>query len=193
MTKSIIKSLLLFCAVWFVSSCDYREYAPAPYPDNCVYQPMALVDGGIWYITEPDTEDAGLPAAGAPVRYYLDESRGKFIINLGVVQSGVSLKPGIVNIRTDASLVNRYILDGTFDPTTVNLPESVYTIPKTVEMTTADATSAFSIEINYNVFLAGEYSGKKFGVAVKIHSDDIKVNSDLSTVVILLDPSYLVL
>lgn len=185
MKKSVIRTVLFLLAVAGMAiSCQYREYAPADYPSNVVYQPMAKIDGGIWYINGPDEGDA---------KYFLDKSSGKFIINMGVVQSGINLRQGTVNIFPEASLVNRYIMDGTFEPSTVTLPQNAYSLPESVTMSPEDAGVAFTLSINYNIFLVDEYMGKKIGIAVKIRSDDFEVSPTFSTVVILLDPSYLVL
>lgn len=190
--KKIIQLFMVLLSVGgILSSCNYREYADADYPENYVYQPMASVEGGIWYINSPDTEDAGLPTPGAPVKYYLDEERDKFIINMGVVQSGVKLKECTVDIDVDFSTVNTLIADGTFDPQTMGLPDFAYSLPESVNMGCDSDAVAFTLEISSNLFLTDEYAGKKFAIAVRIQCDEVAVNPDLDTVIICIDPAFL--
>ncbi len=190
MNNKIVK--LLLCGILtglFFSSCEYREYADADYPDNAIYQPLAL--DGVLYVDHAESEDLGLPTPGAPQHYYMDASGDKLYVNLGVVQSGVSLRSCVVEIDVTYSAINKLIDDGTFDPEIQYLPEAAYTLPDRVTMDGSSAEAAFQLVIDADLFRSAQYYGKKFAIAVRIHSEDIAVTADLSTVVICLDPAFL--
>lgn len=172
------------------TSCDYRINAPADYPDNAIYQPLA--QDGVLYVDEAAVEDMGLPTEGAPVPYYLDKERNKLIINMGVVQSGTELKSFPVDVEVNYSAVNKLIQDGTFDLSVQHLPKATYTMPETVMMRSDVAGTQFTLEIGSNLFKSDEYYGKKFAIAVSVHSEEVHVTPELSTVVIYIDPSFLV-
>ena len=172
------------------TSCDYRINAPADYPDNAIYQPLAL--DGILYVDKAAVEDMGLPTEGAPVPYYMDKERNKLIINMGVVQSGTELKSFPVDVEVNYSAVNKLIQDGTFDLSVQHLPKAAYTLPETVMMRSDVAGTQFILEIGGNVFTSDQYYGKKFAIAVSVHSEEAHVTPELSTVVVYIDPSFLV-
>lgn len=187
-----ISILLLLGAILasVFTSCEYRINAEADYPANSIYQPLAL--DGVLYVDEAPVEDLGLPTEGAPVPYYLDTERNKLIINMGVVQSGTELKSFPVKVDVNFSAVNKLIQDGTFDLSVQHLPQAVYSLPETVMMSSDVAGTAFQLEIGANIFKSDEYYGKKFALAVSVWSDQVHVTPELSTVVIYLDPSFLV-
>lgn len=172
------------------TSCEYRINADADYPDNAIYQPLAL--DGVLYVDKAAVEDMGLPTEGAPVPYYLDKERNKLVINMGVVQSGTELKSFPVKVDVNYAAVNRLIQDGTFDLSVRHMPEAAYTLPETVMMRSDVAGTEFKLEIGANIFKSNEYYGKKFALAVSVYCDEVHVTPELSTVVIYLDPSFLV-
>lgn len=190
MNNKIVKLLFggLLTSVFFIS-CEYREYADADYPANAIYQSLAV--DGILYVDHAEPEDVGLPTPGAPQHYYLDAESGKLVINMGVIQSGVRLKSCTVDIDVNYSAVNKLIEDGTFDSETQYLPQAAYTLPERVVLADGAASAAFTLEIDTALFRSAQYYGKKFAIAVRIHSEEISVNPTLSTVVIYLDPAFL--
>lgn len=170
------------------TSCEYRINADADYPDNAIYQPLAL--DGVLYVDKAAVEDMELPTEGAPIPYYFDKERNKLIINMGVVQSGTELKSFPVKVDVNYSAVNKLIQDGTFDMSVQHLPKAAYTLPETVVMSKDVAGTEFKLEIGGNLFKSSEYYGKTFAIGVRVHSDEVHVTPELSTVVIYIDPSF---
>lgn len=189
LSKLLLIGMLLGAAL-FASSCEYREFAEADYPDNTIYQPLAL--DGILYVDQAEPEDLELPTPGAPRHYYLNTEQNKLFIYMGIVQSGVRLRSCSVDIDVNYSAVNKLIEDGTLDPATLALPEAAYKLPDRVELSSSTAGTAFTLEIDTDLFRSAQYYGKTYAIAVRIHSDEIAVNPELSTVVIYLDPAFLI-
>lgn len=185
-----ISILLLLGAILasVFTSCEYRINAEADYPANAIYQPLAL--DGVLYVDEAAVEDLGLPTEGAPVPYYLDKERNKLIINMGVVQSGTELKSFPVKVDVNYSAVNKLIQDGTFDLSVRHMPEAAFSLPETVMMSSDVAGTEFTLEISGNLFKSSEYYGKTFALGVRVHSDEVHVTPELSTVVVYIDPSF---
>lgn len=189
MKKNILASLLtcLFLACVF-SSCNDREYADAEYPDNMVYQPMA--NEPVWYINEATDENPSMMTPGSTKRYILDKANNKFIVPMGVVQSGINLKSFPVDIYVDHSRINMLIFEGNVLPVgTLPLPESVYTLPASIKVEGKQATS-FNLEIELSA-LTGANLGKKFAIAVRIDSPSVVVSEGLGTAVICIDTAFL--
>ena len=172
------------------TSCEYRINSDADYPDNAIYQPLAL--DGVLYVTDLPAEDLGLPTEGAPVPYYIDAERNKLVVNMGVVQSGTELKSFPVKVDVNYSAVNELIKDGTFDLSVQHMPKAAYSFPETVMMSASEAGVSFKLEISLNLFKSDEYYGKAFAIGVRVHSDDVHVNNDLSTGVVYFDPTFIV-
>lgn len=160
-----------------ICSCTYREYAPAEYPAPLLYIPAAL--DGVWSIDQEGTRCS-----------YSEDGR-KLLIHLGVAVSGVERKVYPVTLSYAKSKVNMLIEDGTFQVGTLPLPESVCNMPEELTIP-ADATAAtFDLAVQVNYLKDPEFLGRKFAVGVKIDSGDADVNPDFSTVLILIDPSFI--
>lgn len=186
--KRILNTLLPVLLLCFaLSSCDYRQYAEAEYPDNLVYQTLA--QDGILKINSAPTVSEYTAAPGSAVPFYLDEARGKLVINMGVVQSGIELRPCKVELSYDKSAVNKQLASGELGYGTVALKESALSFPHHLEFD--GASTSYQLEISTNAFVSDEYYGKKLLTAVKVYGEDIRVNPDLQTVVILIDPAFL--
>lgn len=189
MKKSIL--FLLLGGLMLLStftSCSYDEYASADYPETQVYQPMAFET--IWNINQPTVENPSMVTPGEPKRYELDKKNNKFIVLLGVVQGGIELKSGVVDIFIDHSIVNTMIANRTLPVGTLPLPESAYSVPASVNLVASSASAPYRMEIDLNV-LTGANAGKKFAVAVRISSSSLAVNRALATSVICIDTTFI--
>lgn len=189
MKKNIL--FMLICG-WVLAttfaSCGYDEYADADYPETIIYQPMALET--IWNINTPNPDGSEYVTPGGSKRYEIDKANNKFIVLLGVVQSGIEFKASTVDISIDHSIVNTMIMDGRLPIGTLPLPASAYTIPSSVNMASNAASTPFQMVIDLNV-LTGVNAGKKFAVAVKISSSSVATNDDLDTAVICIDTNFI--
>ena len=176
--KRIFSILSLIAALSLsICSCTYREFAPAEYPAPLIYIPAAL--DGVWIIDEDGS------------RCSFSEDGRKLLIHLGVAVSGLERKEFPVSLSYAKSKVNTLIDNGTFETGTLPLPEAVCNMPE--ELTIAsDATSAtFDLAVQVNYLKDPEFLGHKFAVGVKIDSDAVEVNPDFSTVLILIDSSFI--
>lgn len=190
MKNNILVSLLTCLLLVSVVSCDYREYADADYPENTVYLPIALET--VYMIDEADEENVSMvDPPGAPRRYLLDKANNKFIIPMGVVQGGITLKSFSVMVSVNNSLINEMIADGSMLPIgTLPLPSSAYTLPSSVDLNSNHQSASFDMEIELNT-LTGANLGKKFAIAVKIDCSAVEVSEGLSTAVICIDTAFL--
>ena len=189
--KRYLKLIFTLLLGVFVTSCGYREFADADYPENTIYQPLAL--DGILYISEPESDETLSPTPGSPKKFYMDEGQGKMIVNMGVVQSGIELKECSVELINDFSAVNKQIADETLELGTLPFPKEAVSFPSSLKISANSASVSYKLEIDLSLFHAEKYYGKKMAVAVRIYSNtkDIKVNEDLQTVVICVDPQFI--
>lgn len=186
--KRILNTLLPALLLCFaLSSCDYRQYADAEYPDNLIYQTLA--QDGVLMINSAPTVSEYTASPGSAIPFYLDEARGKLVINMGVVQSGIELRPCSVELSYDKSAVNKYIDSGELGSDVVALKESALSFPRHLEL--EGASVSYQLEISTNAFVSDEYYKKKLLTAVKVSGKGIMPNPDLQTVVILIDPAFL--
>ena len=170
------------------TSCDYREYAPADYPDSVIYLPAAI--NGIWTI-----DGSALPETfigeGNKSFYDLEPDGKKLHIHLAVVQSGIELGNYEVQLGSAKSTVNKMLDDGTLPIDVLPLPESVYKFPESVTLTSASDSAPFDVDVTTSYLKDPEYLGKRFALAVKISSEKVATNPAYETVVIVIDPKFL--
>lgn len=195
-----ISLIFALAAAAMMSSCEYRQYAPADYPESKVYIPAASYGEYIspagdpvantWLINGKE-ESPVFVATGGKKRYDLDLGSKKLIIHLGAVQSGITLKECTVQLSSAKSVVNRLIDDGTFETEILPLPESVYKFPEEVSFTAGKDAALFDLEVNVNYLKDPEYIGRKFAVAIKLTSDVVATNPEFETVIVIIDPSFL--
>lgn len=183
-----------------MSSCEYRQYAPADYPESKVYIPAASYGEYIspagdpvantWIINGKE-ESPVFVATGGKKRYDIDAGSKKLLIHLGAVQSGITLKACTVQLSSAKSVVNRLIDDGTFETEILSLPESVYKFPEELEFVTGKESALFDLEVNLNYLKDPEYLGRKFALALKLSSETVATNPDYETLIVIIDPSFL--
>lgn len=170
--------MLLVAGALTFSSCDYREYAPAEYPEPILYFPAAL--DGVWTVSSVDGRHCSLSEGG-----------DKILIHLAVAVSGLNRKEFHAGIGYSRSTVNKMIDDGTFPVGVLPLPDGVCNVPEDVVIP-ADGTSAlFDLAVRVNYLKDPEFLGRKFAVALRVSSDEAETNPALETLVVLIDPSFL--
>lgn len=176
--KRIVSLLMLLVAgTLFVSSCDYREYAPAEYPEPLLYFPAAL--DGVWTISSIDDHCS------------YSEEGDKILIHLAVAVSGLERKDFHAGIDYSRSTVNRMIDDGTFPVGVLPLPDGVCSVPEEVVIPAEGTSALFDLAVRVNYLKDPEFLGRKFAVALKVFSDETETNPALETLVILIDPAFL--
>ncbi len=179
----IIVSVIAAAAAF--TSCDYREYAPADYPDTVIYLPAAV--NGVWTIDETPVPETFI-GEGNKSFYDIDPDGKKLHIHLGVVQAGIVLGNYEVQLVSSKSTVNRMLDEGTLPNDILPLPESVYKFPEAVFLTSSSDHVSFDVDVTTSYLKDPEYLGKRFAIAIKISSEQVATNPAYETVVIVIDP-----
>ena len=183
--KKIFSLLTLVLVGMLFASCEYRDHADAEYPECMVYQPCA---GSIMNIdAQTNPLIYNVPTSSEPQLFVVDKAQGKLIINLGVVQSGITLASGSVTLAPGVDVINTMITDGSLDNDIVILPISSYDMPHSLDV--VGANTPYRLSVTLDAIKANP--GKKVALAVTIMSDNFAVNEKLATQVILIDADYL--
>ncbi len=188
--KKINSTLKLLC--WFIgvgllsTSCEYKEFADADYPEQMVYMPAA--NFGV-YDVSIETADTISPTPGHAYRSIIDSSdmgNIKVIVPLGVYRSGITNDGNVlVNIVQNTDTISKLITAETLDAATLLLPTTNFTIPATVQIADGSDITSFNMVIDGNFLKSNPTAIYAIGVA--IDSDDREVNSLLNTTVVLID------
>lgn len=177
MKQIVSLSMLLVAGALLFSSCDYREFAPAEYPDPILYFPAAI--DGVWEISSIDKHCS------------YSEDGSKIQIHLAVAVSGVERKDFHAELGFAPSAVNKMIDDGSFPVGVLPLPEGVCSWPEDL-LIPADGTSVlFDLEVRKSYLKDPEFLGRKFAAALKVYSGEAETNPAAETLVVLIDPAFL--
>lgn len=186
MVKMLGMIVALQLSAFTLTSCGYREYADADYPENSVYQPLA---NKVLVIDEKTNNSKGdVPTPGEPSVFTVDKANGNLIIKLGVVQSGISLVSANVDLRADQGAVQTAQTEGTIDAEAVILQPDAFTMPSSLKITSA--TCPFDLQVSLNAIKA--HPGKMLALAVTVTSSNIAVSETMATQIILIDADYII-
>lgn len=188
-TQSI--ALVLF-GYAILSGCSSIEVEDAVFPDQSLYMTATSsaerisYDGfldGIYRVSQ-----VSIP--GQTFRYQADLTGNKLTIPLGVGRGGVSIKGSVnVNIKVDNDTIPRLQAKKNIIPDAVLIPDGKYTVPSSATISGGAAVGMFNLVVDL-AFLAAN-PGKKYAIALKIESSEVKVNRNLSTTIILIDTKFL--
>ncbi|MFC3562806.1 PKD domain-containing protein [Pedobacter jamesrossensis] len=195
---SILKSTrtqfiaLVLCGYAMLSGCSSIEVEEAVFPDQSLYMTATSsaerisYDGfldGIYRVSQ-----VSIP--GQTYRYQADVAGNKLTIPLGVGRGGLSIKESVnVNIKVDNDTIPRLQAKRNIILDAVSLPEGKYSIPSSAVISGGATLGTFNLVVDL-AFLAAN-PGKKYAIALKIESPDVKVNRNLSTTIILIDTKFL--
>ncbi|WP_165501821.1 PKD domain-containing protein [Pedobacter frigiditerrae] len=127
---------------------------------------------------------------GQTYRYQADLTGNHLNIPLGIGRGGVSIKGNVnVNIKVDNDTIPRLQAKKNIILDAVLLPEGKYSFPSSAVIADGATVGMFNLVVDL-AFLSAN-PGKKYAVALKIESSDVKVNRNLSTTVILIDTKFL--
>lgn len=186
MVKMMGMIVAMQLSLFTLTSCEYREYADADYPENSVYQPLA---NKVLVIDEKtNSSKAEVPTPGDPSLFSVDKESGNLIIRLGVVQSGISFVSANVDLRADQSAVETAKADGTIDAEAVILQTGAYSMPSSLKITSA--SHPFDLQVSLNAIKA--HPGKMLALAVTATSSNIAVSETMATQIILIDADYII-
>lgn len=188
MKKIFTISTLLAAVALLLSSCTYRQYAPAEYPESVAYFPAAL--DGIWVIDS--AEKLPVYVGGKPAGHCeVDPDGSRLHIHLGVVQSGITLKDATLQIFSSPNTVNKMIASEELGIDVLPLPGGVFSFPDELQLSSASASVLFDVDVKTSYLKDPSYLGRKFAFALKLESDQITINSKMETLVVLIDPKFL--
>lgn len=192
MKNNLIQIKLLSILMVFVglaSSCEYKEYADADFPDQSIYMTSAAVATrgpaatGFYQIVSVAVPDQLF-------RYELDQPSNRFNVNLGVGRSGVTLNGEVnVNITLNADTISKLLTKGTLAPDVLLLPASAINLQPSVKISSGEPTSSFPLSIDLAFLLNNP--NKRYAIGVGISSTDRKVTPNLNTTIVLLNTAFL--
>ncbi len=188
--KKIINSMTKFLFVLagislMISSCDYKEYAEAEYPDQVVYMPTAY---DAIYDISVSVDPVEVPTTGSTYRFVIDGEN--LVVPLGIYRSGITNDGAMsISVAAASDAVSSAISEGTLAADTELLPADKYTFPSSVVVEDGEEVATFMLSIDLNYIKS--VADKKYAVGIRISSSDREVNPELSTTVILIDTASL--
>lgn len=196
MKKILYKSIKLLAAfygfVLFLTSCEYTDIVDADYPEPLVYMPAAA--RGMFVINDVPSKPEAHPTPGLAYRFLVDNDNNKFVVPLSVLRSGFEHGNSVdVDIRTNTDTITQLIAldmeEGGLPDNTGILSSEHYSLPPSVTVPKGDELGPFNMEIDLNHLLASPDT--IFALGVSVSSDQIEVNPDLNTTIILIHTKIL--
>jgi hypothetical protein len=190
MKKNLINStkllIILISFAGMLSSCEYEEYRPADYPPSKLYMPAAIRDGGIFWINSIPEKPDWHPTPGWVYNFKVDQANNKFIVPLGVYRSGIDrsgrVDVNIYSVSADAITLRREA--GDIPSATQILSSTQFSFPTTVSIADGSDLGVFDLEIDLSQLISS--SNSIFAVGVGISSNQLEVNEDLATTIIVI-------
>jgi hypothetical protein len=185
-----LKNVLgIACLFFLTTSCEYKEVGEAPYAEQKIYIPAAAVaDGGAnlnqpYFINTVATPDRVF-------RYQINNTTNRFNVPLGVYRSGVNLGGAVtVTITTPVDTIGKLINAGTLN-NTILIPTDKFSIEPTVTVKDGSDFEPFTLSIDLPFLLAN--ITRSYALAVKVASTTVASNVKYSTVIIVINPAFLV-
>lgn len=183
-----IKGLLsLLAGTFLLTSCEYRDYADADYPDNKIYFPTAV--NGVWTIDKKTDENPSIITPGYTGLYEI--SNNNFSVVLGIVQSGLQKTGSFdVGLALKTDTVYDMIQGGALPEGTVVLENSKLSFPSGVNFPKNSESAGFTVSFPLSE-ITGVNAGKKVAFAITITDSKVQPNPYLQTTVVLIDSSFL--
>lgn len=192
MKNKLIQIKLLCILLVFVglaSSCEYKEYADADFPEQSIYMTSAAVatrgpsPTGFYQIIN-------VAVPGQLYRYELDQPSNRFKVNLGVGRSGITLDGDVkVNVSLNADTISRLLTRGALTPDVLLLPASAVNVQSSVSLSSGVPSISFPLSIDLAFLLNNP--NKRYAIGVGISSTDRKVTPNLNTTIVLLNTAFL--
>jgi hypothetical protein len=186
MIYSMSKFLLVLVGIsLMITSCNYKEYADADYPEQRVYLTTAY---DAIYDISVSVDRAEVPTPGSTYRYIVEGEN--LIVPLGVYRSGVTNEGAVsVSVAAVEDAVTSAIDDGTLAADTELLASDKYSFSSSVVV--ADGKDVVTFNLTINLDYIKSVADKKYAVAIGIASSDREVNPDLSTTIVFIDTALL--
>lgn len=179
--------LSLLIGTFLFSSCEYRDYADADYPDNKIYFPTAA--NGVWTINKKTNENPSIITPGYTALYEINNNN--FSVVLGVVQAGIYKSGSFdVSLALKTDTIYKMIQMGALPEGTVALQDNKLTFPSSVTFPKNSESVGFTVDFPLSE-ITGANAGKKVAFALTITDSGVEPNPDLQTTVVLVDSSFL--
>ena len=188
--RSITLLIIFFGFAIILSSCQYKDIADAPYPDQLIYMPTA-VNG--FYNINAVAAPRGNTTPGFAYRYTVDKAGRKFIIPLGVYRSGINNSGAFtVNVAVNTDTINKLIaqVPGKLPTGTLLLPTDKYSTVPSVDMKDGEETATFNLSVDLD-FLIANY-GNTYAIGVTISSTARKTNPLIATTIVVIDTKFMI-
>jgi len=175
---------LLLCAAGFMG-CEKNDSAAA-FGVPTIYMPQATVSGG---------NNANYPVPSgldSATRNYVDDPKGGMLdVLLGVSRSGkVSNEAFAVDIKVNKDTINQLITAGMLDPSTILMPDDVYSLPSSVSVAAGHSSEYFFLALDKGKLKT--YAGKKLAIAVGLaNPSKYRLNPTLSTTIVIVNVNAL--
>lgn len=177
-----------FCISLVALSCKkYKEIGKSDaFPEQKIYIPAAvegISSNGVYAINTVAVQDRAF-------RYVADVPNKKLNIPLAVYRAGIDSKGTVsVNVAVNPDTVARFITLGKLPAGTELLPADKYTLDNSVVINDGAETANFKLSVDLNFLLANLSKKYALGIGALING---KAASTASTVVVLIDPAFLV-
>ncbi len=184
MKRILFNSIKLMVLVIFLTSCGYEEIIDAEYPDPVIYMPAAA--RGMFVINNVPGRPEFHPTPGYPSRFNIDVDNNRFVVPLSVYRSGFEHSQSVdVDIHADTDTISQLISaeEGLAENVGI-LPSQHYSLPSSVTVQRGDEIGSFSMEVDLDYLLASVDT--VFALGVRISSDQIEVNDNLGTTIIII-------
>ncbi len=170
------------------SSCEYEKIVDANYPDQLIYMPAAK--RGFLMINEMPQETQANPTTGNPYKFEIDYENQKFKIPLSVYRAGINNQGEIsVEITVNNDTIAILQAEGEIENLDI-LPSEKYSIDQSLTIAEGQESEIFNLVVDLN-FLKTNAPDKKYALAINISSNQIKVNPDFSSTVVIIDTKIL--
>ena len=178
--------------VIFLASCESEEIIDADYPEPLVYMPAAA--RGMFVINDVPGRPEFHPTPGYAYRFLVDTDNSKFIVPLSVYRSGFEHARSIeVSVQADTDTIARLIAlgpdEGGLSDKVGILSSEHYSLSPSATVQKGAELGFFSLEVDLDYLLASVDT--IFALGVSISSDQIEVNPNLGTTIILIHTKIL--
>lgn len=174
-------------AVLLMSTSCGTRVADADYPSQRLYLPAA-VESTVYIVDQVEISTGNTPTEGSPYQFVLDISERTLTIPLSVYRAGVDNDGDVhVDIWLDGEPVYDAILAGDLGEDVRIMPTDLCECPSRVNIEDGSSSAMFYVECMLDYLLDSPQRDRYVAFGVSIGSHDREVNSECSSVAIVID------
>ena len=171
--KSILKAILFSLLIGVSSACIHEDIVEGDYPDSVIYLPLA--NNGILTISAMDESSSP--------RFTIENNQ--LTIPIGIYRSGIGRLDEVL-VAVDLNLDTLAALS---IPNLQVLPQSALEYPNSVQLNRGIALETINLRVNLSAVFQNPEA--MYGFAIGISSEQVPTNPALSTLLVLIDPRFL--